>query len=112
MRSTLGHTFANFYMGNLEKMVLNELEQKPLIYCRYVDDILMLTKDSSEFKNLKSKLENCSVLKFTTELNINNKLSFMDVLIDNNSKDLQTSVYRKHTNIGICLNGKSDCIKQ
>ena len=72
----------------------------------------ILTKDSSEFKDIKSKFENYSVLKFTTELNINNKLSFMDVLIDNNSKDLQTSVYRKHTNIGICLNGKSDCIKQ
>ena len=36
----------------------------------------------------------------------------MDVLIDNNNKNLQTSVYRKPTNIGTCLNGKSDCIEQ
>ena len=38
----------------------------------------MLTRDSSEFDDLKLKLENSFVLKFTTELNMNNRLPFLD----------------------------------
>ena len=50
-------------------MVLNNLDKKTLIYCRYFDDIFMLSENGSQFNDLKSKFENNSVLKFTTELN-------------------------------------------
>ena len=112
MGSPLGPTFANFYMGNIENMILDELDDKPLIYCRYVDDIFMLSKNISQFDDLRSKFENNSVLKFTTELNINDKLPFLDVLIDNSNIEFKTSVYRKPTNVNTCLNGKSVCIDQ
>jgi hypothetical protein len=42
MGSPLGPLFANFYMANLENNILNDLDTKPLIYCRYVDDIFVV----------------------------------------------------------------------
>ena len=39
MGSPLGPTFANYYMGDLESKTLTNIENPPLIYCRYVDDI-------------------------------------------------------------------------
>ena len=35
MGSPLEPTFANFYLGILENIVLNNLDKKPLIYCQY-----------------------------------------------------------------------------
>ena len=39
MGSPLGPTFANFYMGHLEQMILSNDNDPPSIYTRYVDDI-------------------------------------------------------------------------
>ena len=41
MGSPLGPLFANFYMANLENSVIPTIDshERPLIYCRYVDDI-------------------------------------------------------------------------
>ena len=62
-----------------------------------------------EVNNLKCKFEENSVLKFTIELNTNNKIPFLDVLVNNQNNKLTTTVYRKATNIGTCLNGNSEC---
>ena len=37
------------------------------------------------------------------------KLAFLDVDINSSSGDFQTTVYRKPTNTGHCLNGRSEC---
>ena len=39
--------------------------------------------------------ENKSVLKFKIEQSINNKLQFLDVMIDKNIEEFHTKVYRK-----------------
>ena len=41
------------------------------IYIRYVDDIFIATQSYDEINKLKQTLEKNSLLKFTTEININ-----------------------------------------
>ena len=45
MGSPLGCIFANFYMSSLEIQTLNELNKKPKLYSRYIDDILLVVDD-------------------------------------------------------------------
>ena len=44
MGSPLGGLFANFFMGSVEELVFGE-SNRPEIYCRYIDDILVKVKD-------------------------------------------------------------------
>ena len=46
------------------------------------------------FIKLKEKLENISVLKFTYEMNLNNKLPFLDLLLNDNNI-MKKTVHRK-----------------
>ena len=83
MGSPLGFTFANFYMSHLENNILdNNPTIKPTTYCRYVDDIFVITKDTESLLILKPEFERNSVLKFTHEPNNNNKINFLDVHVD------------------------------
>ena len=43
MGSPLGVLFANFYMGTIENKIF-KCYRKPLVYCRYIDDIFVVTK--------------------------------------------------------------------
>ena len=81
MGSVQGPIFSNFYMSDLENRIFNSIK-KPPIYLRYVDDILILTNNINEIKILQDTFQKNSVLNFTHELNKNNKISFLDVLID------------------------------
>ena len=106
MGSPLGPTFAEFYMSEVEKRVVG-IADIP-IYVRYVDDIFVYcSKD--DMLSLKSMLENHSVLKFTFEVSVNDKLPFLDVLVQNTDFGFKTSVFLKPTDKGICLNAQSEC---
>ena len=62
------------------------------ITLRYVDDILILTNNINEINILQDTFQKNSVLNFTHELNKNNKISFLDILIDtNNNNNFTTS---------------------
>ena len=80
------------------------------IYARYVDDIFVEIKDLEQLVGLKKDFENISVLSFTYELNVNNRLPFLDVLVDTNGENFNTKVYHKPTSHGKCLNADSECI--
>ena len=68
MGSPLGPTFANFYMCHVENKIAQEhMEEMPLIYARYVDDIFILTENTKKNFKLKQYFESYSVLKFTYE---------------------------------------------
>ena len=96
MGSVLGPIFSNFYMSDLGNRIFNSIK-KPLIYLRYVDDILILTNNINEINILQDTFQKNSVLNFTHELNKNNKISFLDVLIDtNNNNNFTTSIYKKN----------------
>ena len=109
MGSALGPTFAAFYMGNLEKIVLNEIQTKPKIYARYVDDIFLIVEDQSELTHLKSLMEQNSVLEFTFEMGVEKKIPFLDVHVTNMDSSFITKVYHKPTDDGWCMNGRSEC---
>ena len=112
MGSPLGPTFANFYMGHLENTVFNDITNKPAIYARYVDDIFIQVEDDRQLFQLQQLFQQNSVLKFTHELSINNKLPFLDVNVETVNNSFKTTVYRKPTNIGTCLNANSECPEQ
>ena len=110
MGSVLGPIFSDFYMSDLENRIFNSIK-KPPIYLRYVHDILILTNNINEKNILQDTFQNNSVLNFTHELNKNNKISFLDVLIDtNNNNNFTTSTYKKPSSNNSCtLNFKSEC---
>ena len=112
MGSPLGPTFANFYMGEIEKRVFESDANKPSLYARYVDDIFVQVTDEKEIKLLQKSFQKKSVLEFTYEMNVDGKLPFLDVLVDTSEKTFHTSVYQKPTNTGHCLNAKSECAEK
>ena len=109
MGSPLGPTFANFYMGHLESNVLQNVDIRPTVYARYVDDIFVVVRDEDHLKSLKEAMENNSELRFTYELSVNDKIPFLDINIDANTDRYITTVYSKPTDVGRCLNAASEC---
>ena len=109
MGSPLGVTFANFYMCDLENKILdNNPQLKPPIYCRYIDDIFVVTHDMTQLQALKTALQNNSVLTFTHEIGHNN-INFLDINVDTSTAHSTTKTFIKPTNSGIYLNFKSEC---
>ena len=110
MGSPLGVVFANAYMCAIEDKVLSEIQCKPSFYKRYVDDICVMVENVEALEDLKRLFENKSVLKLTYELEADSKLHFLDVNVDSSDgTSFATSVYRKPTDIGLCMNPKSAC---
>ena len=109
MGSPLGVLFAESYMTFVESKALSSLQEQPHIYCRYLDDIFVDIKDENALQQLKHQLEQNSVLSFTSETSENHALPFLDVEISAASGKFLTTVYRKPTNTGHCLNGRSEC---
>ena len=81
---------------------------KPILYRIFVDDTFLLfrTKDHVEkFKNYLNKQH--KNIKFTSEIEENGSLSFLDISIARENNKLVTSVYRKPTFSGIFTNFES-----
>ena len=111
MGSPLGVTIANFYMADVEERALNNIGIKPSMYGRYIDDIFTIC-DFDVLVALKNELELISGLKFTIEHSIDNKLPFLNVLVNNARDGFHTSVYRKPTDVGSCMNANGDSPEQ
>ena len=62
---------------------------------QYVDDILIITNNTNEINILPDTFPKISVLNFTHELNKNNKVPFLDILIDTNYNNLTISTCKK-----------------
>ena len=78
---------------------------KPRFYKRYVDDIFAVFESESDadafYSYLNTRHEN---MKITFEREKDNKLPFLDILINNNESDLKTSVFHKKTYTRLLLN--------
>ena len=109
MGSPLGVLFANAFMCHVENNVLQECDTRPFMYFRYVDDIFVDVRDGRHLETLREMLENESGLAFTTELNVNNRLPFLDLTVSANDGTFETDVYVKPTNLGRCMNANGDC---
>ena len=63
-------TFANIFMGEIEKQILNETAHKPLAWKPYIDDIISLwhsSRDAVE-KFIKKANKHHPTIKFTAEI--------------------------------------------
>ena len=107
MGSALGPLFANFYMCSIENDILPTLQKPPLIYTRYVDDILLMIDNIKSLQEIKQKFENASVLKFTYETERQKSLPFLDIRVTRTEQHLTTDVFIKPTNTGECINYNS-----
>ena len=106
MGSPLAPVLANLFMGFHEtKWIENYKGNKPSFYRRYVDDIFAVFKsehDANLFFNYLNLQH--SNIKFTMEKELNGKLFFLDVFLDNSSYPLKTSIFRKKTFTGLLTN--------
>ena len=92
MGSPLGVLLANFFMGCIEEEVFKDTE-KPNIYCRYIDDIFINTKNQADTELIKQRLQQASGLNFTIEDSSNSTLPFLDVLVKQTEESFNTDVY-------------------
>lgn len=107
MGSPLGPTFANAFLCHHEKKWLDDCpsEFKPVFYRRYVDDIFLLFRSSTDVEPFKTYMNSRHTnIRFTSEIEEDNKLSFLDVLISRDKDMFSTSVYRKPTFSGVFTN--------
>ncbi len=88
-----GPTVANLYLYILEKNWI--LNNNPLIYGRFIDDIFCADKEEINTENLKS---NFGYLKLNIESS--RKVNFLDLIIsfDKEKSEFETNLYIKPTN--------------
>ena len=108
MGSPLGVLFANMYMATVEERAFRE-QEKPSIYCRYIDDIFITIKDANDAEKIIDIFKSNSVLNFTSEHSQAKTLPFLDVLVKQKERRFETTVFTKATNIGRCLNARGEC---
>ena len=106
MGSPLASVLTNLFVGSHEQNWIDQATNvKPVLYRRYLDDIFAAFESESDadkfYSYLNTRHEN---IKFTFEKEKDNKLPFLDILINNNESDLQTSVFHKKTYTGLLLN--------
>ena len=110
MGSPLGPLFANIFMSFHEKTWLDRCPSsfKPLLYRRYVDDCFLLFRSMDHVPLFLDYL-NCQHpnISFTSEIEHEGKLPFLDIDISRSSGKFTTSVYRKPTFTGLFTNFQS-----
>jgi hypothetical protein len=104
MGNPLGPSLANVFLCFHEAKWLQDCptEFKPKFYRRYVDDTFLVFDDMSHVSRFLAYLNlKHPNIKFTSEVEVNGQISFLDVLINKKESSLETSVYRKETFTGL-----------
>ena len=102
MGSNIGCVIANIYMRFFEEMALARAPQLdlplPLLWLRYVDDVIALFHNESHFIEFLSLLNSLrSSIQFTHETESDGQLPFLDLLIKKTENGVVFGVYRKPT---------------
>ena len=112
MGSPLGPTFANIFMCHLEEKFLAEcpILFKPVYYKRYVDDTFSLFYQHDHAQLFLDFMNTYHPnIKFTMDMENENKISFLDIDISKTVNGFSTGVFRKPTFTGLGLNFLSYC---
>ena len=113
MGSLLGLTFADFYMFSVENYLLPQNKiSNPILYIRYVDDILALFANKNHVHHFIRRLKNNSVLNFTSDLMTDNCFHFLDVKLYVRDGQISTSVFIKDTDKGLYCSYLSHMLPQ
>ena len=110
MGSPLGPTFANIFLCHHEDKWLAACpaEIMPVFYRRYVDDIFLLFRNIDHCERFKAYMNTMHPnIKFTSELEENDILPFLDIKVIRSGLSFITSVYRKPTFSGVYTNYRS-----
>ena len=110
MGSPLGPTLANVFMCHFENIWLENCPAhfRPIVYRRFVDDTFLLFRTKDHVEKVKNDLnKQHKNIKFTSEIEENGSLSFLDITITRGNNKFVTSVYRKPTFSGIFTNFES-----
>lgn len=100
MGSPVGPLFANIFLSFHEKTWLNNcpLDFKPVYYRRYVDDCFLLFRSTEHIDLFLNYLNHQHHnIDFTSEVETNKTLSFLDINITRSNGSFNTSVYQKPT---------------
>ena len=107
MSSPLGPTLAHIFLCFHKQIWLDDcrVEFKLVIYRRFVDDTFLLFRSKEHIEKFHLYL-NCQHpnIKFTTEIEENNSISFLDIKINRNNNRFSTSVHRKPIFSGVFTN--------
>lgn len=100
MGNCLSPFIANLFMSNLESEIKKDLKYFPRVWFRYVDDIFAIFDnnkyDINKFiDDLNSRFPS---IKFTHEIESNNKIPFLDLMIHRKNDTIEFDIYRKPTN--------------
>ena len=106
MGSPLPPVLANIFTRHNEKAwIENYVGSKILFYRRYVDDTFCVCKREQDVVSFHNYIDSQHPnIRFTMEREVGNKLAFLDVLVNNNPLNLQTSIFRKKTFTGLLTN--------
>ena len=83
MGSPLSPLFAIYHMAYVRSKFLNLFNPTPapILYLRYIDDILLVVPKIQTLHSLKRKFEENSVIKFTFDVEAMKKLPFLDYIV-------------------------------
>ena len=98
MGTRMAPSYANIFMGELEKHLLQNTVNRPSIWWRYIDDIFAVWNDGEEL--LQQFLQEMNTfhptIKFTAEWS-REKVSFLDTTVILDGTILHTDLYTKPT---------------
>ena len=96
MGTKMAPSYANLFMGMLEKQMLSSYKNKPLLYSRYIDDIFMIWTDGED--SLNDFLTHCNSqnknIQFKQTIS-NTSILFLDFSINLKGGKLTTDLYCK-----------------
>ena len=104
MGSPLGPTLANIFMSYHEKSWLENcpISFKPVYYKRYIDDIFVMFTSPGHIDLFKNYMNTChDSINFTSEVEVQNKMPFLDFEFFREDGRIKSTVYRKPTFTGV-----------
>ncbi len=110
MGSPLGPALANAFMAHHERSWLEKCpkEFKPVVYRRYVDDTFLLLRSPDHLDKFRDYMnQQHKNIEFTSEVEQDDKMPFLDVDILKSNGKFNTSIYRKPTFSGVYANSDS-----
>jgi hypothetical protein len=104
MGGCVSPTLANIFLAFHEQNWLDDCPAsfKPALYRRYVDDTFLLFRSPNHVNQFLDYLNGQHPnIKFTSEIENNNSLNFLDVALTKLTNSFETSVFRKSTCTGL-----------